>query len=461
MTLRVCLIYPRLKYPTGDPPLGLLYIASSLRARAGVEPTLIDLTFEKRPWDKLRFALKAGMFQIVGISAMVTTMRDGLTAARIAREVNRESVIVLGGPQPTVDPKSVIEDANVDIVVEGEGEWPFASLAASCGKPDGIEGIWYKKNGSVVQPERGNEDFTELDSLPFPAFDLIDWDKYSKAWFQLDSVSPELKGTNILATRGCPYRCSYCQPTLEKIFGPGLRKRSPDNVVEELTMLKARYGIESFVLADDTPTIDRRWSFEFAGLLSRAGLNLKWGLNMRSDMVESDLLLAMKSAGLRKVFIGIESASQRVLDEVYHKGTTVEAAREAVDVANRAGLDIQGYFMLAAPGETSSEMKETIRLARELTITDATFNIATPLPGTELYKMSSNAIKVKPLELDYYSVYPFKKSATGMSALYVGLMRRYAYASFYLSPRRLKRLSRMAMSPSGIKKLLLKMKRLL
>ena len=194
------------------------------------------------------------------------------------------------------------------------------------------------------------------------------------------TVRPGLRGTSVLATRGCPFQCTYCQPTLERLFGRGLRQRSPAGVVNELQELQERYGLSAFLFADDTFIADRGWVQSFCRELQARKLNLIWGCNVRADLARKELLAEMRDAGLAQVRVGIEAYSDRVRNEVFRKKVSREQVEEVTRAARSLKLASQGYFMLGAPGETREEVRATVRWARRLPIDDANFNLTTPLP---------------------------------------------------------------------------------
>jgi radical SAM superfamily enzyme YgiQ (UPF0313 family) len=278
-----------------------------------------------------------------------------------------------------------------------------------------------------------------------------------KSWFQLDAVSFGLTGTSIVTSRGCPYHCAYCQPTLETIFGRRVRRRSPENVVAELRALKGRFNIRAFMAQDDTFTVNPAWVRRFCEVMREADLGLLWGCNVRADTVTPELLADMKSAGLRIIHMGIESASQRILDEVYHKGTTIEQVERAVRAAHEIGLCVRGYFMLGAPTETEAEIRQTIALAPKLLLDDVTFSITTPLPHTTLYDQTRHLIGRDVEQFDYYRV-PVYRSMT-VSPRRLDLLKKWGYVRFYLGPRLFFRTLRSLLEPYALRKTLYKLKR--
>lgn len=395
---------------------------------------------------------------MAGISLMTANAEDGLETARIIKARHPATRIITGGPHPTILPDRVLAHPGVDAVALGEGEETLQELVNRFPDFRNIAGVHYKEGGAVVRnPLR--PPVADLDQLEMPAYDLLDMKRYMKSWFQMDAVSPDLKGTNIIATRGCPYACSFCQPTLDRIFGRKLRLRSPGNIVAELAHLNERYGIESFIFADDTLNIDREWLKSLCAALSASGLGLVWGCNIRANLADRAELEMMREAGLRKVFMGIESGSDRILRDVYKKGITLDQVRDAVSAVKGLGLRMQGYFMLGAPSETPAEIRSTLSLARSLPIDDATFSITTPLPGTHLYDKTRDAIR-RPVEtFDYYKTYVYGPSM-GFTQKRLRIAKILGFALFYLSGRRLFRTFRLCFSPQGLKKLFLKLRRI-
>jgi radical SAM superfamily enzyme YgiQ (UPF0313 family) len=230
----------------------------------------------------------------------------------------------------------------------------------------------------------------------------------------------------------------------------------------ELHELKQKYRLDAFMLEDDTFIAHQGWAMEFAQRLYESGLGFKWGCNVRADLVAKHphLVKEMARAGLVQVNMGIESGSQRILDEIYDKGITVEQVREAVDICKDLGLRIGGYFMLGAPTETLREAARTIEYASRLRIDEAAFNVTTPLPGTYLWDKTKELVGTEWTEFDYYrhSVY---KSDQVLSPRSLDLLKKWAYLRFYaFTPRRAWRIFRDdVLSIPGLRKLWMRMKR--
>jgi anaerobic magnesium-protoporphyrin IX monomethyl ester cyclase len=406
----------------------------------------------------IRDGLTAGRFDLVGISAMVTMARDAAAAARIAKAANPQGLVIMGGPHPTTLPAAALSEAAVDAVAVGEGEETLVELVQRGGALD-VPGLMVRDGaGGVKGGPRPM--IADLDRLPFPALELLPMDDYFRHWFQLDTAEPGLRGTSVLATRGCPFRCSYCQPTLDQLFGRGVRKRSAANVVDELARRQEQFGIAGFLFADDTFIADRRWVRSFCEELRARGLGLIWGCNVRADLVDRELLTEMHAVGLRKIYIGIEVYDDARRREVFNKKLTRAHVEATVASARSLGIGTQGYFMLGAPGEGRSDVWNTVRYAWRLGIDDATINLTTPLPGTDLYERFSGQVAVAPEEMDYYRRYAFRPDR-GLSESWLHRTQLTAYVGFYLHPRRLWRQAGSLLAPGGARRLASKLRRVL
>jgi radical SAM superfamily enzyme YgiQ (UPF0313 family) len=364
---------------------------------------------------------------------------------------------MVGGPHATVEPESTLALPGVDAVAVGEAEHTVAELVRRDLQPEGVPGLWHRAEGQTIAGSPP-ELVRDLDTLPFPAWDLLDMPRYVSLWYHLDAVRYGLRGTSIMASRGCPFRCAYCQPTLRTIFGTRIRCRSAGNLIGEMIELRERFAIDGLMWLDDTFLVNREWMHDFCAKVVAAKLGLIWGANIRADLAEAETLATMREAGLRVVHVGIESASQRILDEVYQKRITLEQVRETVDTARRLGLHVRGYFMLGAPTETLEEAEATLRLANTLDLDDVTFSITTPLPHTYLYDFSREDIAADFSDFDYYKRAVYAGDRV-LPAPVLNRLRRSGYLRFYLGPRRFARTVRSALGLSGLRKMLLKLQR--
>ncbi|MBN1425001.1 cobalamin-dependent protein [Candidatus Fermentibacteria bacterium] len=449
----VLLVFPETHYKNGQVPLGLGYCAGALEAR-GHDVAILDLVHTQRPLTELRRLLRRRQFDIVGLSVVTTHLTPASYVSRIVRQAAPKALIVWGGAHPTVMPAETAAKPEVDIAVAGEGEEVLPALADDPSRRD-LPGLTFRQGDTLISTGPPLP-IADLDSLPFPARHLVPMESYLRYWYSLDAVSPKMRGTGIMASRGCPYRCSFCQPTLSMLFGTRIRKRSPGNIVHELEQLRDTYSIEGFMFEDSTFVLDRKWVLAVCDALRP--LNMLWCCNIRADLVDEELLAQMTAAGLRKVNIGIESGVQRILDEAYQKQITRQDVDRVVSLCRKLGIKVQGYFILGVPIETREDMHETIRYAVGLDIDDAVFDIATPFPQTHMYNKWSAHVTADFADFDCFQKCVFR-NLHGVSPGWIERQKKLAYYRFYLHPRRWAYTSRMVMTPTGLGRTLMKARR--
>ncbi|HWR26350.1 MAG TPA: radical SAM protein [candidate division Zixibacteria bacterium] len=371
---RILLIYPYFK-PWNDrsifrfPPLGLGYIASSLRNN-GFDVDILDCTFMSRE-DALKKAKDAGA-NVVGIYSMLSMRKDSI---RFASDLKDHcDLLVAGGPLPSIDPVSFIKD--FDIVVRGEGEKTMLDVlrAYETGtNSEFIKGIVFKRG----------ELETDLDQIAFPARDLFPNEEYIKYGKKKTGYAT----TTVFTTRGCPFRCEFCS---NPVFGVSYRERSPINVLDEVEEAFS-LGYDRIHFADDVFTLNKERVFEICTEIGKRGLDFKWECLGRVDSIDKDLAVKMKEAGCDRIFFGIESGNDGIL-RIMNKKITVEAARKAVNSAHDAGIRTGAFFILCYPGETDGTVLDTLRFATRLPLDYLSFTLPYPLQGTALFERVKHKI---------------------------------------------------------------------
>ncbi len=382
----VLLIYPYFNHPHNRtsfrfPPLGLGYVAAFLR-NAGYDVAILDCTFMKRD-EALKKARCAGA-DVVGIYSMVTMRNDSIWLARHLRDSC--NLLIAGGPLPSCDPVSFMND--FDVVVKGEGEHAMLELVrtydSGCDLLS-IQGIVYRRgNNGRVNETQGEIVFTEprileldLDRIAFPARDLFPNNRYIDYWKKRFGHAT----TTVFTTRGCPFSCEFCS---NAVFGISYRERSPGNVMDEVEQALS-FGYDRIHFADDVFTLNRERVFRICGEIRRRGLRFKWECLGRVDSIDEEISIAMKDAGCDRIYFGIESGTDSVL-KLMKKKITLDRARKAVHAAHEAGLQTGAFFILCYPGETDDTVLETLRFAVSLPLDYLSFTIPYPLPGTALYE---------------------------------------------------------------------------
>ena len=451
---KILFVFPETRYPSGQPALGLASLAAQAR-ECGSECFLCDMSFTREPFTDLQRMLLRIEPDMVAISVVTPQLGAASKAARLVRENSPDSVLLIGGPHATVMPEDTLERTGADMVYTGEGDLAFRRILET-GSWEDLPGACWIEDGHF----RSNQGLllaNDLDDLPVPDRSIFNMEEYFDHWYSMDRVDPSLRGTTIMATRGCPFHCTFCQPTLSEIFGSRIRKRSPGPIVDELEALVEVYGIDAFMFEDSTFILDHEWVHAICDTMISRGLDLKWCCNVRADLLTDELISHMRAAGLAKVNMGVESASQRVLDDIYDKGITVEGVRNALQLSRKHGVFVQGYFMLGAPGETLEEMRQTIAFAAREPFDDALFDITTPFPHTKLWDLTKDLINRDFSDFDCFhtSVYHLE----GITPRRIERMKKLAFWRFYMHPRRFARTLRTVLGPRNLRRTLMKARR--
>jgi len=428
--MKILLALPRFR-PNTNPPLGLAYVAACLK-RTDSEVEILDPTFEGLKYAEKR--LKKADYDILGVSCYTMNYTKGLGFAEIAKRANPDCLTIFGGVHPTILPDEVIKEKLVDIVCVGEGEETMVKLATAIreGKSFSlVNGIVYKEDGRIIRnpPSRLRED---LDDIPFPQRDLLPMKKYLNARIGRAAWTVEQPATSILATRGCPFHCTFCSSHL--IFGRRVRYRSPSNVVDEIEELVRNYGIRGLSFIDDTFTLKREFVSEICKELRNRRLKLEWACNARPDTVTKEMLEEMKGAGCVVLAYGVESGNQRILDNILKKGITLKEVENAFRIASEVGIKIDAYFMMGTPGETIEDMRETINFAKKLNPDAVNFSLTIPMPKTELFEIAKKEGKITAMSWDEYD-YTGKPIFVSdkFDSMAVQRLFRKAKISFYLN----------------------------
>ncbi len=409
MGVDVVLVSPPSRANSSRPPMGLMSIAAYLE-RAGISCEIIDLKVSpyesvgpkrvKAFSDEIIAKLKVLRPTLVGLPCLTPEYEEVITLSSLIKEAIQAKVVV-GGTHPTVCPQDFI-GTSVDYVVLGEGEQTMLDLTKTVignrGRIEEVDGLaWF--NGGDMVLNRPRHLITNLDELPFPAYDKVDMEYYTKPYlFTIRMML--LSGWYIFTGRGCPFGCTFCanrhrgsiwsrHPSAKPI-----RLRSVKNVVDEIELLSKKYKIDGFFVFDDTFTITERRVLDFCQELGKRNLDLIWGCETRVNLVNEKMLDAMKRAGCVQIEFGVESGSQRVLNEL-KKGITVEQSRKVFSACRSRRVRTLANFMFNTPGETEEEVKQTLTLARELKANSYVFSIMTPYPGTDIF---SPDLKIKPSE---------------------------------------------------------------
>jgi len=430
--MRVCLISPpyssavKSAIGTTSPPLGLAYLASVLRRNHEVR--IIDANILDYSLEDVRRELKTFHPDIVGITSVTPSIPRAFDTARIAKEVNENCTVVMGGPHVTFLPEESMRECRyIDVIVRGEGERTTEELVNTIEKDDSlrkVKGITFRDGARIVSTEP-RPFIKNIDEIPFPSRDLLPIYKY-KAY--------GIVYTTMLTSRGCPFGCSFCASS--RLFGKFWRGRSAENVLEEIRMIHDEYKIRNIEFVDDTFTLNKRRVEEICDGIIKERLDVNWGASSRVDGITERLAEKMKKAGCWIIYLGIESGCQKILDDI-GKRITLDQVRKAVNAIKKAGIQVLGSFIIGFPGETVEMIEKTIRFAKRLNLDWAQFSILTPYPGTPLFDY---AVKNDLLLTRDWSKFTATQPIIKLKDVTEEQLRRLfrkAYLSFYLKPKKI------------------------
>lgn len=359
------------------PPLGLLYISSHLKSK-GFDVAVFDSTLGRRR--DLYDLLERQRPPVVGLYVNLIIRKSTLEIVRHAK--SRGARVVVGGPEPANYPREYLANG-ADVVVRGEGELTLEELLPhlarhGLGRLDAVRGIAFLDgDGELVEtPER--EQIPDLDLQPFPDREAIDVAAYVDLWRRHHGMG----SVSLITARGCPYRCKWCS---HAVFGHTHRRRSPANVADEVEHVVERYRPDMLWYADDVFTIHHRWLFAYAGELERRGLRLPFETISREDRLNEKVVATLARMGCRRLWIGAESGSQRVLDAMERR---TDAARvvEMVELLRRHGIEAGMFIMLGYEGEEIEDIEETVERLKAARPDVFLTTVAYPIKGTEYYE---------------------------------------------------------------------------
>jgi radical SAM superfamily enzyme YgiQ (UPF0313 family) len=377
------------------PPLGTLYAAALMREN-GYQVSLFDTMFLSDPEEVSSAIAKSNPDFLViyddGFNYLtkmcLTNMREAAFSMCEIAKANGCTVIVSSSDSTDRFAEYVNEGA--DFVIIGEAEHTLLELTDHIknGTKDfsTINGLAYKKGDVVKTP--GRPVLKELDSLPLPAWDLVDIDQYRQTWLKHAGYF----SLNMSTTRGCPFKCNWCA---KPIYGSRYNCRSPENVVQEIKLLKDCYHVDHLWFCDDIFGLKPGWAIQFAQLLEEENINIRFKIQSRADLlVHEDTVKALAASGCENAWIGAESGSQKVLDAM-DKGITVGQIRKATQLMKASGIKPSFFIQFGYPGELKEDIGLTINMINELLPFEIGISVSYPLPGTTFYERVKADLKKK------------------------------------------------------------------
>lgn len=390
-------------YPI-HPPVGIGYLVKAAR-KADIMAKYIDEQVDDVLSLVPQYVAEMEPPHVFGFSVLTSAVKNAVEVSREIKRLYPRSVVVFGGPHPTLATDEILSYKHVDVVIRGDGEQPMVELAQCVREGRDfihIANLSYRKDDTHIVHNPPSFLLEDIDTYsPFP-YELFDPRKYDMGF--------------LLSSRGCPHRCIFCSINAM----PGGRKyrfRTPESITDELEILSHRYDVQSVIMLDDNFLLRKERVYTLIDHIRKRGLDNKFVFTFqaRGDSADRDLYEAMYSVGFRNVLFGVESASEEIMRRI-RKGETVEECTEAVKLARKVGMCAGGTFIFGLPGETHKDRMACVRLAKELQLDVVRFNNAVPYPGTELYEIAvkENRLNVQGMYENFSAVAgitesPFKK----------------------------------------------------
>jgi radical SAM superfamily enzyme YgiQ (UPF0313 family) len=360
------------------PPLGLLYVAAFAEKNTSHSIEVLDASLEKMSATQVGEEVGRRRPDVVGIQALTFALIDVILAAKAIKRIRPETIVVLGGPHVYLYPDETMEIPEVDYLILGEGEEPFAQLLdtlESGGNLADIPGLVWRSNGGILKNPLPSL-IRDLDRLPHPARHLVPSERYHSV------LARKLPVTTLMSSRGCPYRCIFCdRPHLGKSF----RARSAESVVEEMEIC-IRMGIREIFFYDDTFSINRKRVIEICDAIRKRGIRVSWDIRARVNTLDEEVLDQLAAAGCTRIHLGVESGTPEII-RILRKDIDLDQTRRVFEMASKRGITTLGYFMIGNPSETRAQIEQTIAFAKSLRADFVHFAVTSPFPGTELYRM--------------------------------------------------------------------------
>lgn len=375
------------------PPYGTI-LAAALMRQVGFEVALFDSNLKASPNEIIPVLenFKPDYLVVFDdnfnyLSKMCLTVMRDAACTMIGYGKAAGCKVLVNSSDATDHPEKYLE-AGADVVMMGEAEMTLQELLKHQLKDiETCKGIAFLKNDSISTTVRRSI-FKELDTLPMPAWDLVDMDAYKKIWMPAHGFF----SLNIATTRGCPFKCNWCA---KPIYGNRYHSRSSNSVVEELKVLMTVYGASHFWVCDDIFGLKPGWVKEFSGLLKSENLQPKFKIQCRADLLlKEDTIDDLVAAGLDEVWIGAESGSQKILDAM-DKGTTVQQIYAATKLMKAKGVKVCFFLQYGYLSETAEDIDLTLKMVQQLMPYNIGISVSYPLPNTGFYEKVKAQLQAK------------------------------------------------------------------
>lgn len=354
-------------------PMGILYLASHLRARQ-FDVEVFDSTFSSR--NELQTLLTSTPPAVLGVYANLMTRGSVLRIVRAAREAGWRTVV--GGPEPGAYVEEYLA-AGADVVVMGEGEATLEELlpvlrSGLLENLDRVRGVAFRGTEGRVHRTPPRAQIANIDGQPWPSRESVSIERYLETWRQHHGAG----SVSLITARGCPYECRWCS---HEVYGRTHRRRKPVSVVDELEWLLNRYSPDLLWIANDVFTIHQGWMEKFAAEMKRRNLRIPFECITRADRLNPAVADLLAELDCFRIWIGSESGSQRILDAMA-RGVTIEQVERAVELCKSRGIETGMFLMWGYEGEELIDIEATIQHVKKTDPDIFLTTVAYPIRGT-------------------------------------------------------------------------------
>ena len=422
-------LYEKAKVKSSVPtyfPLNLLMIATPLFEK-GHQVKLLDLNLHLKMGKDLINELKNFFPDYVGLTFTTPQYSQILHLSSLIKTQMPNVTIVAGGPHITTQYMGTLKESKIDIAVLGEGDFKFPEIIETK-ELSNVENVAYRKEGQIIV-NKGRNYFKNLDNIPFPAVELININDYQLpyTYCRKNPVFP------IESSRGCIFGCVYCN---KNIFGRTFRVKTSERFIKDLKKIETLGYKEVHILDDGfTTDIDRAKGICREIIKNKISLLFNCPNGIRADRVDLELLKLMKKAGFYRLSFGVESGSQKILNNI-NKNLKLQDVVRAFSLCRKVGIETIAFFMFGLPGETEEDLKTTIKFAKKLKPDIAKFDIMIPLPSTPIYEEWKKKGYIISSNWDDYGFHKGEGVYNHPTLSWSVIKKHldFAYRSFYLSP---------------------------
>ncbi len=372
------------------PPLGILYITSHLKSK-GFDVRVFDSTFSN--WAAYEQYMRHERPPVAGFYTNLMSRPKVIRALPLAKSLG--TIAIVGGPDAANYPEEYLAHG-ADVVVIGEGEQTLEELLPHMSRygPSGmqhINGIVYREGDGSLVTTPARDYLSDLDAQPYPDREAIDINQYVRVWREHHGMG----SISLITARGCPYKCAWCS---HAVYGYTHRRRSPENVADELESIIDEYNPDMVWYADDVFTIHKTWFMRYADELRRRGIRIPFETISREDRLSEDVIRTLAEIGSFRIWVGAESGSQRVLDAM-NRRTKAPRVAEVVQQLQRYGIEAGMFIMLGYDGEEIVDLEETVDLLKQANPNQFLTTVAYPIKNTPYY----NEVKDRVIPLKHWT----------------------------------------------------------